>query len=150
MHEWALAQGVISTVLAMAKEREAREIVEVKIDRLQQIDIDIFSAALRELGGTPLEKDESEAIHFLPELAHTFIRCPQCGGPDFHERARDVDRTHKNFKVGAPDPRLATIHKWLKNVKRVQWQRAESEKVWLPQLFPSCSQNSGPPWVYWT
>jgi hydrogenase nickel incorporation protein HypA/HybF len=24
-----------------------------------------------------------EAIHFLPEAAHAFVRCPSCGSPDF-------------------------------------------------------------------
>jgi len=24
-----------------------------------------------------------EAIHFVPELAHAFMRCPSCGSPDF-------------------------------------------------------------------
>jgi hydrogenase nickel incorporation protein HypA/HybF len=28
-------------------------------------------------------KDESEAIHFVPELAHAFLRCPRCQSPDF-------------------------------------------------------------------
>lgn len=27
--------------------------------------------------------DESEAIHFIPELSHAFARCPSCGSPDF-------------------------------------------------------------------
>lgn len=26
---------------------------------------------------------ESEAIHFIPELAHAFMRCPRCQSPDF-------------------------------------------------------------------
>jgi hydrogenase nickel incorporation protein HypA/HybF len=26
---------------------------------------------------------ESEAIHFLPELAHAFLRCPRCQSSDF-------------------------------------------------------------------
>ncbi|HEB10350.1 MAG TPA: hydrogenase nickel incorporation protein HypA [Spirochaetales bacterium] len=30
-----------------------------------------------------LSEDEREAIHFLPEAAHVFIRCPGCGSPDF-------------------------------------------------------------------
>lgn len=30
-----------------------------------------------------LEKDESESIHFVPDLAHTYIRCPNCNSPDF-------------------------------------------------------------------
>ena len=27
--------------------------------------------------------DEAEAIHFIPELAHAFLRCPGCASPDF-------------------------------------------------------------------
>jgi hydrogenase nickel incorporation protein HypA/HybF len=27
--------------------------------------------------------EESEAIHFVPELAHAFLRCPHCQSPDF-------------------------------------------------------------------
>ena len=27
--------------------------------------------------------DDMEAIHFVPELAHSFLSCPQCGSPDF-------------------------------------------------------------------
>ena len=30
-----------------------------------------------------LNKDESEAIHFLPEVAFVHARCPKCGSPDF-------------------------------------------------------------------
>jgi len=29
------------------------------------------------------ESDQSEAIHFIPELSHAFARCPACGSPDF-------------------------------------------------------------------
>jgi hydrogenase nickel incorporation protein HypA/HybF len=25
----------------------------------------------------------SEAIHFIPEAAHSYIKCPKCGSPDF-------------------------------------------------------------------
>ncbi|MGQ9788468.1 MAG: hydrogenase nickel incorporation protein HypA [Candidatus Hadarchaeaceae archaeon] len=30
-----------------------------------------------------VRSDESEAIHFIPDLAHAFIRCPRCRSPDF-------------------------------------------------------------------
>jgi len=30
-----------------------------------------------------LNEDISEAIHFVPEMAHTYIRCPKCNSPDF-------------------------------------------------------------------
>lgn len=30
-----------------------------------------------------LDEKESEAIHFVPEVAHAYIKCPKCGSPDF-------------------------------------------------------------------
>ena len=30
-----------------------------------------------------LEEDVSEAIHFIPEVAHVYISCPKCNSPDF-------------------------------------------------------------------
>src|SRR4030067_900468 len=30
-----------------------------------------------------LEETTAEAIHFVPEVAHSYIRCPKCGSPDF-------------------------------------------------------------------
>jgi hydrogenase nickel incorporation protein HypA/HybF len=38
---------------------------------------------LAETAGPTLGRDESEAIHFIPELAHSFLRCPKCQSPDF-------------------------------------------------------------------
>ena len=115
MHEWALAEAVVSTVLKTAEEEGLKGITEVKIKigELQQIDQEIFEFALSQLQ-TPLLKDAkfsfetasaefkcrvcghkwnynpetlgeevSEAIHFVPEIAHTYLKCPACGSPDF-------------------------------------------------------------------
>lgn len=30
-----------------------------------------------------LDKTTLEAIHFVPEVAHTYIKCPKCKSPDF-------------------------------------------------------------------
>jgi hydrogenase nickel incorporation protein HypA/HybF len=30
-----------------------------------------------------LDSAIAEAIHFVPEVAHTYIKCPKCGSPDF-------------------------------------------------------------------
>lgn len=30
-----------------------------------------------------VDKATAEAIHFVPEVAHSFIKCPKCGSPDF-------------------------------------------------------------------
>ena len=34
----------------------------------------------------PPGPEEREAIHFVPELAHAWVRCPACGSPDFAVR----------------------------------------------------------------
>jgi hydrogenase nickel incorporation protein HypA/HybF len=34
-----------------------------------------------------LGEETQEAIHFLPEAAHAFIRCPRCSSPDYHVQA---------------------------------------------------------------
>jgi len=30
-----------------------------------------------------IDKNTAEAIHFVPEVAHTYIKCSRCGSPDF-------------------------------------------------------------------
>ena len=32
----------------------------------------------------PVGFNEGEAIHFIPETVHFYVRCPVCGSPDFH------------------------------------------------------------------
>ena len=47
---------------------------------------DIAAQELEALG-----EEASEAIHFVPELARTYLRCPECGSADFGvERGRGV------------------------------------------------------------
>jgi len=120
MHEWALAEAVLESVREHAAGRAVLRVV-LRFGELQQIDREIFLFALRELGeGTPadlfeietepaelacnacgtlwsldeasgLSVAQKEAIHFLPEAAKVYIRCPGCGSPDFRiEKGRGV------------------------------------------------------------
>jgi len=87
--------------------------VTVKIGELQQVEKEILVFALKQLKPTgfnstrfrvtkgkttlkcrvcgntwlfrrsKLEAETAEAIHFVPEVAHTYIRCSRCGSPDF-------------------------------------------------------------------
>jgi hydrogenase nickel incorporation protein HypA/HybF len=120
MHEWALAEGIVATVLKTAVERDMQRVdkVVVRIGQLQQIEADLFAQSIAQVSpeGPSLLRDavfaieieetalrfricgnefspqdalmgldavESEAIHFIPELAHTFIHCPTCQSPDY-------------------------------------------------------------------
>jgi hydrogenase nickel incorporation protein HypA/HybF len=87
--------------------------IRIKVGELQQIDREIFEFALEQLktakfrkakfnvetakatlqcwscknrwsfGKEKLDENVAEAIHFVPEIAHTYIKCPKCGSPDF-------------------------------------------------------------------
>jgi hydrogenase nickel incorporation protein HypA/HybF len=87
--------------------------VKIKVGELQQIELNILEFALSQLKtdkfkntkfniGTvkaqlkcrvcghkwifskeKLDKSTAEAIHFVPEIAHTYMKCPKCGSPDF-------------------------------------------------------------------
>lgn len=115
MHEWALAEAVITAAQQIAEKEKLREIreVTVKIGELQQVEEDILRFALSQLkpasfknavfsierskttlkcrfcGNTwlfsknKLDENTAEAIHFIPEVAHAYIKCPKCGSPDF-------------------------------------------------------------------
>jgi hydrogenase nickel incorporation protein HypA/HybF len=87
--------------------------VIITIGEMQQIEQDIFCFALSQLkpaefagtkfevekeraelkcracgyewlfGRNKLDKDSAEAVHFVPEVAHAFVKCPKCDSPDF-------------------------------------------------------------------
>lgn len=125
MHEWALADAVISTVERLYEENGRKRVlsVQVLIGELQHIEMEVFSMGLQNLLSerpfsydvfhfetekasfrcnacgsewlleehAGLGEEELEAIHFLPEAAHVYMRCPACGSPDFVlERGRGV------------------------------------------------------------
>jgi hydrogenase nickel incorporation protein HypA/HybF len=115
MHEWALAEGVVSAAARIAEEEGFDVVTEVvvRVGELQQVDHEILAFALDQLR-MPIIRDAkfvlesvsaklrcrvcgeewrfspealggevSEAIHFVPEMAHVYLKCPRCGSPDF-------------------------------------------------------------------
>lgn len=118
MHEWALAEAIVDSSLKLlqSKGKEKVDNIFIKVGELQNIDLEVFDFAIKELiKGTPLENlkinyeteeailkcnncgtkwkfkdsfsklndDEKEAIHFIPETLHIYIRCPNCSSVDF-------------------------------------------------------------------
>lgn len=120
MHEWALAESILTTAVNAAEKEKIKKIKEIVVGlgELQQVEQDIFEFALGELikeqneilKGVKIKikseksnfvcnncenhwsyvdlkkavnEDESEAIHFIPEVALVHSRCPKCGSPDF-------------------------------------------------------------------
>ena len=120
MHEWALAESILSAAVEAAEREKLKTITEIKIGvgELQQIEQDIFEFALNEITKSQgdkfknvkirieieksilkckncgyswkfsdvkkkLNENESEAVHFIPEVFLVHTRCPKCGSPDF-------------------------------------------------------------------
>ena len=120
MHEWALAESIILTAINESKKNKLKNIdeINIKIGELQQIEIEIFDFALKEILknydnkfknvkinieieesklkcnicgniwkfseiNDILNSDESEAIHFIPEVTFVHSRCTKCKSPDF-------------------------------------------------------------------
>jgi hydrogenase nickel incorporation protein HypA/HybF len=115
MHEWALAESVLKTVLRIVDEKRIGKVTEIKIKigEMQQLEYEVFREALVQLKPVELKdaefvievaetelkcracgfewlfpkkelgEDVLEAIHFLPEVSHAYLKCPRCGSPDF-------------------------------------------------------------------
>lgn len=115
MHEWALAEAIISSTAQIAQKEGLKEVreVKIKVGELQQVELDILEFALYELktdkfrnakfiievvkaelkcrvcgqkwffSKSKLDANSTEAIHFVPETIHAYIKCPNCGSPDF-------------------------------------------------------------------
>lgn len=117
MHEWALAESVVNTVLRYKEEKNLTKVnkVLVKVGKLQQIELDIFNSALEDISKMKniegefvveednvsfkcricgrewdfeacvkdLGEDESEYVHFIPDVIRVYSKCPECGSPDF-------------------------------------------------------------------
>jgi hydrogenase nickel incorporation protein HypA/HybF len=115
MHEWALAEAILTSARQVAEQEGLNNVSEVtiRVGELQQVEPPILRFALSQMkdgifkrakfrilkdkstlkcrvcGNTwlfslkKLDKATAEAIHFVPEVAHTYIKCPKCGSPDF-------------------------------------------------------------------
>jgi hydrogenase nickel incorporation protein HypA/HybF len=115
MHEWALAEAILTSARQIAEQEHLTAVIEVtiRVGELQQVEPPILRFALKQISEglfkgakfrilkakstlkcrvcnttwrynpKKLDKATAEAIHFVPEVAHSYIKCPKCGSPDF-------------------------------------------------------------------
>jgi hydrogenase nickel incorporation protein HypA/HybF len=76
LHEWALAESVVNTVLKYKEERNLTKVnkVLIKIGKLQQIELDIFKSALKDI--SKMKEIEGE---FIVEEDNVSFQCRICG-----------------------------------------------------------------------
>jgi hydrogenase nickel incorporation protein HypA/HybF len=112
VHEFALAEAVAVAAIENARASGIANVtrIDVRVGELQQIDPEAFRFAIEGMIAAKVDvtfeparfscrrcgraygladtpgpggHDASEAIHFVPELVHAFLRCPACASPDF-------------------------------------------------------------------
>jgi len=114
VHEWALAEAVVSTASRIAKEEGLRRIAEIRlrIGELQQIDLGVFKFALSQLC-----QQFSLDARFEFEVEKAEFKCKACGhiwefnkdalDPDAQEAVHVIPEVAHAFikcpKCGSPD-----------------------------------------------
>ncbi len=89
MHEWALAEAVITTALNVAKKENITKItsVTVQLGELQQINEEIFRYALDEL--VELHKKHFSKVTIDIIIEKTGLQCNHCGYTWLFESVKD-------------------------------------------------------------
>jgi len=78
MHEWALAEAVISTARKIAREQSFNEVMDVNIElgQLQQVETNIFEFALKEMIKSERSLFKHTKIRVQQEKA--VLKCRNC------------------------------------------------------------------------
>ncbi len=78
MHEWALAESILSAAQETAEKEHFKTICEItiRLGELQQIEHDIFEFALKELAKT--EGKKLKHVKFHIEQEKSMLRCTRC------------------------------------------------------------------------
>ena len=109
MHEWALAESVITTVLEAAEKEHLDSITEIIIDigELQQIEQELFSFAVNDIMKTysPKLKNTKITVHIQPSSLH----CKHCGHTwtfnDIKQKLKEDEAEAIHFL-----PEVAVVH----------------------------------------
>lgn len=113
MHEWAIANAIIREIERSIRSSPNIRRVRIVLGELQNIDEAVLRQYLDMMMGevapgveyeidheeavfeclrcgyrwtlrdVNLSDEEREAIHFVPEAVHAYVRCPKCGSRDY-------------------------------------------------------------------
>lgn len=113
VHEWALAEAIVATAAKSSGGKRIKvvkvilgelqnadpQVLELALGELKRgtpmedavVQLEVQPAefecnacrSLWKLSDLSMREGEREAVHFVPELVHAFVRCPSCGSPDF-------------------------------------------------------------------
>jgi hydrogenase nickel incorporation protein HypA/HybF len=98
----SIDQEVFSTGLQQLKEDDPDLTVELLFETEPAAFACSVCATKWKLADCDIDEATQEAIHFLPEVAHSFISCPSCGSADFRvEQGRGISVEEIDFSPGS-------------------------------------------------
>jgi hydrogenase nickel incorporation protein HypA/HybF len=101
LHEWALAESVVNTVLKYKEEKNLSKVnkVFIKVGKLQQIELDILSSALEDIS-----KMKNIEGKFIVEEENVFFKCRICGRDwDFQEGVKGLNEGESEYVHFIPE-----------------------------------------------
>lgn len=130
MHEWALAESVVSTVLRVAQEQGLKEITTVKIrmGELQQIDMEVFQFGLKELFGTHSDVFKNTSVEV--EKDEAILTCRVCGKQwSYREELSKLDRDTAESIHFLPE----TVHVYIRcpECKSPDFEITQGRGLWI-------------------
>ena len=81
MHEWALAESILTTVIETANKEKLKKIKEINISigELQQLEIDIFKFAFDEI--LKLKGKNLKGVKTIITTEKSILKCKNCENP---------------------------------------------------------------------
>lgn len=132
MHEWALAEAIISTALEASEKEKFEEITEIdiKMGELQQIEKEIFEFALKEL---MKERTSLKKTKINIKIMETVLRCNVCGHKwafsDIKDELNEEEAEAIHFI-----PEVAFVHSRCPKCKSPDFEIIEGRGVWIDSI----------------
>lgn len=140
MHEWALAESVVKTILKIIEGKRIEKVTEVKIriGEMQQVEHEIFRTALSQL--KPVELKDTK---FIVEVAKTRLKCRVCDfkwffqkeelGEDMLESIHFIPEVSHAYvrcpRCGSPDFEIIEGRGiWIESIRGVERNDRSKEK----------------------
>ncbi len=133
MHEWALAEAVVSTAIKAAEKEKLVEITKIKIrmGELQQIDTQMFESVLKEV--IQPQKPILKNAHIEMEREKAVLRCRACGIKwDFEEVMNKL--TEKESESIHFIPEVSHCYIRCPGCKSPDFEVVEGRGVWIDSI----------------
>lgn len=131
MHEWSLAQAVIYTAIKYQKKERLKEVseLEIKMGELQQIDVEIFKFALKEI----VQSKKMMGMKIKIKTERAVLKCRVCGYQwNFTDSTKRLNKDKAELIHFIPE----VVHVYLRcpKCKSPDFEIAKGRGVWISSI----------------